>query len=142
MHTTSDEEAQDGGISFINKTSASARAFDIDMNAAATNGKIGICVDLDSSMNEACGNEVMANVKDGLIRCLDGGIGKFLCGLSLTVKNGDLSTVQTEGGPGWPRVLLNGSEDSNGDGLADGRMECTDPFGEFHCQHTHPSACA
>jgi hypothetical protein len=55
----------------------------------------------------------------------------------MQVKNGDLTTVQTEGNLGWPRVLLNGSEDADGDGRGGVHMECTDPFGEFHCQHTY-----
>lgn len=141
VRTNSDDEAEDGGISFLNVSSASASAFDIDMEDAAIDGRVGVCVDLDSSMNEGCGNEVMANIKDGLVGCLDGGVGKFLCGLALTVQNGDLTTVQTEGNLGWPRLLLNGSEDGNGDGLSGERMECTDPFGAFQCRFpcTQPS---
>ena len=49
----------------------------------------------------------------------------------MQVQNGDLSTVQTEGNLGWPRVLLNGSEDADGDGRGGVHMECTDPFGEM-----------
>jgi len=110
-------------------------------------------------MNEGCGNEIAANIKDGLIGCFDGEfVAKFLCGLSLTVlaspmlllasrtlfhfsrhamsrarfclqvKHGDLSTVQTEGNLFWPRVLLNGSEDANGDGQGGMHLECTDPI--------------
>lgn len=44
------------------------------------------------------------------------------------MKHGDLSTVQTEGNLFWPRVLLNGSEDLDGDGRGGQHMECTDPI--------------
>ena len=99
------------------------------MEEGAITGMTGVCVDLDSSMNEGCGNEIAANIKDGLIGCFDGEfVAKFLCGLSLTVKHGDLSTVQTEGNLFWPRVLLNGSEDANGDGQGGMHLECTDPI--------------
>ena len=52
---------------FINTTSGSADAFDIDLEAGNLNGKIGICVDVDASYNEGCGLKVAATVKDGLI---------------------------------------------------------------------------
>ncbi len=78
---------EDTEISFLNVSSASASAFDIDMEEGAITGKTGVCVDLDSSMNEGCGNSIAAAVKDGLIGCLDDEfVGKFLCGLSLTVR--------------------------------------------------------
>ena len=74
-------------IDFLNISDASASAFDIDMEEGAITKKTGVCVDLDSSMNEGCGNEVAAGIKDGLIGCMDGErIGKFICGLSLTVR--------------------------------------------------------
>tara|TARA_B100001173_G_C16028917_1_gene565492 strand:+ start:2886 stop:3344 length:459 start_codon:yes stop_codon:yes gene_type:complete len=118
----------DGDISFINITDASANAFDIDMEAGAITGKTGICVDLDSSMNEGCNVRPAAAIKDGLIGCFDYYSSKFLCGLSVEVKHGDLSTVQTTGNIIWPRVLVEGSEDADGDGRAIGRLECGDPI--------------
>ena len=57
------------GIEFLNLTSASARAFDIDMEEGAITQKTGVCVDLDSSMNQGCGNEVAAKIKDGIVGC-------------------------------------------------------------------------
>lgn len=57
------------GIEFLNLTSASASAFDIDMEEGALTKKTGVCVDLDSSMNQGCGNEVAAKIKDGIIGC-------------------------------------------------------------------------
>lgn len=43
------------------------------------------------------------------------------------MKHGDLSTVNIQGEPFWPRVLLDGSQDRDGDGKADPEMKCTDP---------------
>lgn len=43
------------------------------------------------------------------------------------MKHGDISTVSINGNPIWPRVLIEGSEDRDGDGKADGRMTCSDP---------------
>ena len=48
--------------------------------------------------------------------------------LCLQVYHGDLSTVQTSGNLFWPRVLLEGSGDRDGDGNADGKMTCSDPI--------------
>lgn len=62
VYTTSKAE-----VSFHNLTGGSANAFDISMEDAAINGKAGVCVDLDSSMNEGCGNPIAAQIKDGLI---------------------------------------------------------------------------
>jgi hypothetical protein len=45
------------------------------------------------------------------------------------VKHGDLSTVTMNGNPIWPRVLLDGSQDHDGDGVADASMSCSDPIG-------------
>lgn len=132
VHTQGGDSAivtVDNGISFLNVTSASASAFDPDMEEAVHTGKVGVCVDIDSSMNEGCGNEIMASIKDGMVGCFDNEwTGKFLCGLSLNIKHGDISTVQTEGNLFWPRVLLNGSEDTDGDGRGGQRMECYDPI--------------
>ena len=117
----------ENNLVFLNLTSGSASAFDPDLEDGAITGKTGICVDLDSSYNEGCSNKVGAMIKDSLIGCTDGPVGPFLCGLSLDVKHGDLSTVSTSGNLFWPRVLIEGSEDEDGDGKAPGRIECTDP---------------
>ena len=44
------------------------------------------------------------------------------------VLHGDLSTVQTSGNLVWPRVLVSGGADNDGDGFADGSMTCSDPI--------------
>jgi hypothetical protein len=118
-----------GGITFVNTTGGSAAAFDIDLEAAHLTGKNGICVDYDASMNEGCTNEVGALVKDSLTGCFDGPVGKLLCGLSLEIKHGDLSTVETTGNLFYPRVLLAAGEDHDGDGQGDPEMTCVDPIG-------------
>ena len=114
-------------MTFVNLSSGTAASFDIDMEQAAIDGRAGVCVDLDSSMNEGCSHPTVAAVKDGLVGCTDGFVSKFWCGLSVDVKHGDLSTVALSGNPSWPRVLLQGSGDSDGDGSAGGYLECTDP---------------
>lgn len=141
-----------GGIDFLNLTDGSSNSFDIDMHAGAITGKTGVCVDLDSSMNEGCNEETVAKIKDGVVGCMDAFVSQFLCGLALEVnihpppqtphpfthsptdplvraqvKHGDLSTVQTTGNLGYPRVLIKGSEDADGDGTAQGEMKCFDP---------------
>lgn len=119
-----------GDITFVNTTGGSANFFDVDMEAGAITGQTGVCVDIDSSMNEGCTNQIAAQVKDGLIGCFDGTAAKFMCGLSVDVWHGDLSTVHTSGNLAWweGRVLLEGSVDRDGDGQADGEMRCYDPI--------------
>jgi len=59
------------------------------------------------------------------------------------VKHGDLSTVETTGNLFWPRVLLTGSEDHDGDGQADPEMKCYDPLGKLYANSltTLPCPC-
>ena len=59
--------SNNGDIVFVNTTGGSADAFDPDLEEAAITGKTGICVDIDSSYNEGCSNQVGAMIKDGLI---------------------------------------------------------------------------
>jgi len=119
--------SNNGDLVFVNTTGGSSSAFDPDQAEAAITGKHGICIDIDPSYNEGCSNQVAASVKDGAIGCMDGFASKFLCGLSVDVKHGDLSTVSTSGNLFWPRVLLSGSEDHDGDGISDPSMVCNDP---------------
>lgn len=79
------EKIGDNGIVFVNLTSGSSNAFDPDMAVAALTNKTGICVDIDSSMNEGCPLEQVATVKDALVGCMDDFAAKFLCGLSVEV---------------------------------------------------------
>ena len=117
---------------FLNETSGSASAFDIDLQTGAATGKTGICVDIDSSYNEGCASKIGAAVKDGLVGCMDGFTSKFLCGLSVEVLHGDLSTVQTSGNLFYEdggRLLLGGASDHDGDGQNSPELRCTDPIG-------------
>lgn len=117
-----------GELTFLNNSEGSANAFDIDLAAGALTGKTGVCVDIDSSYNEGCSSQAGAAVKDGLIGCMDGFVSKFLCGLQVEVLHGDLSTVRTSGNLFYPRVLLNGAMDHDGDGQSDPAMQCWDPI--------------
>ena len=74
-----------GTIDFLNASGNAYDAFDIDLERGALNNKTGICVDLDSSMNEGCGNSAIASAKDGIVGCMDSFVGKFLCGLAVEV---------------------------------------------------------
>ena len=76
----------DDSITFVNLSSGSASSFDMDMEQGAIDGKTGVCVDLDSSMNEGCSNRQLAAAKDGIIGCADGFVSKFMCGLSVDVR--------------------------------------------------------
>ena len=118
---------QENNLVFLNLTSGSASAFDPDLEDGARTGKTGICVDIDSSYNEGCSNKAASFVKDGAIGCMDDYVGAFLCGLSLDVMHGDLSTVSTSGNLFWPRVLIEGADDEDGDGKSPSRVTCTDP---------------
>ena len=120
--------SNNGDIVFVNTTGGSSNAFDPDPGETAITGKHGICIDLDPSMNEGCSNQIAAGIKDGLIGCMDAAPAKLLCGLSVDIKHGDLSTVETSGNLFWPRVLLNGASDHDGDGQADPEMKCYDPI--------------
>lgn len=124
----------DGELTFLNLTEGNANAFDIDLEDGAATGKTGICVDIDSSYNEGCSSQAGAAVKDGLIGCMDGFVSKFLCGLTVEVLHGDLSTVRTSGNLFYPRVLLNGAMDHDGDGEAEPVMQCYDPIGEYRLE--------
>jgi hypothetical protein len=121
VYTTDDD------IVFLNSTAASAATFDPDLEIGAVTGETGICVDVDSSYNEGCNIQTAAFIKDGLIGCSDVYVGKFLCGLSVEIKHGDISTVEIAGNLIWPRVLIDGSQDLDGDGVADPAMSCHDP---------------
>ena len=128
IHTLYDTVLTDNDeIRFLNLSSGTGASFDVDMEDGALTGKTGVCVDLDSSMNEGCSHPKIAAAKDGIVGCTDGFISKFMCGLSVDISHGDLSTVVINGNPIWPRVLLDGSEDRDGDGRADAGMTCSDP---------------
>ena len=118
---------EENNLEFLNLTSGSASAFDPDLEDGARTGKTGICVDIDSSYNELCSNRGAAFVKDAAAGCMDDYVGAYLCGLSLDVSHGDLSTVSLSGNLFWPRVLVEGSDDEDGDGKSPGRVTCSDP---------------
>ena len=56
-----------------------------------------------------CGHRTLsrsAAIKDGLVGCTDGCVGKSLCGLTVEVHHGDLPTARVVGDEGYPRTLV------------------------------------
>ena len=71
-----------------------------------------------------------------LVPQADRAIGRFLCGLELHTKSGDPATTTIHGNLGYPRVLIAGSEDEDGDGLSAPSLECADPIEcESRCKY-------
>ena len=54
-------------------------------------------------------------------------VSQFLCGLELRTYNGDPLTATVHGSLEYPRVLVAGSADEDGDGEAEPAMTCGDP---------------
>lgn len=97
---------------------------------------MGICVDSNSLLYQSCHNEGMAYVADGLIGCTDRTISRYLCGIEFKVRGGDPITASLDGNLFFPRVLVAGSDDPDGDGLTVPRMECSDPIDcEQRCKY-------
>jgi len=117
----------DNTVQFLNRSTSASAAFDIDLENAHLTGATGVCVDFDSSFNEGCEISAVAIAKDALIGCFDDAVGKFLCGLSLDIRNGDPSTIATSGNLFWPRELIRGGSDNDGDGVADAELLCYNP---------------
>ena len=69
----------------------------------------------------------MALMIDGAVGCADRFVSQFLCGLELRTYNGDPATAQVHGSLDFPRVLVAGSADPDGDGNSEPRVECGDP---------------
>lgn len=124
-----------GEADLVNLTDARTDAFDIDLERAAITNKTGICVDLDSSMNEGCGDETAAFVKDGLVGCTDNFYSRFMCGQKVEIQHGDLSTaritgnslIESIGGVLVPttHTLIAATPDADGDGRAGDEVKCT-----------------
>ena len=118
----------DGGeIEFVDLEQGSGSFFDPDPSTQAITGEYGICVDVDSAMNQGCQDQTMASVVDGVLGCADRQVSMFLCGLELDIKDGDSSTASIEGNFLYPRVLVEAGEDSDGDGLVTPAITCSDP---------------
>lgn len=118
----------DGGVEFVNLTEGSSSAFDVDPGE-------GVCVDTDYAMFQGCPEPVMAKVVDGIIGCADRFVSQFLCGLELSVKHGDTSTASVEGSFVYPRTLIAGGDDLDGDGKQPAEFKCEDPIVRF--MHSH-----
>jgi hypothetical protein len=120
----------DGGdIEFVDLEQGSGNFFDPDPSTQAITGEYGICVDVDSAMNQGCQDQTMASVVDGVLGCMDRQVSMFLCGLELDIKDGDASTASIEGNFLYipPRVLVEAGGDADGDGLITPAITCSDP---------------
>jgi hypothetical protein len=113
------ETDDDGGVVFRDLDQGSGNAFDPDEGG-------GICVDMDYSLQQNCRSQTIAGVVDG-VGCFDGGVGLFLCGLNIDVHNSDVSTAAIDGEFSYPRTLVEGGSDGDGDGLVTPAMSCDSP---------------
>lgn len=119
-----------GEINLVDLDRGSGKVFDPDPATQAITGEWGICVDVDSAMNQGCPDQTMSAVMDGLVGCLDRQISTFLCGLEVDIKDGDTSTASIEGNFLYmpPRVLIAAGTDSDGDGVVTPAVTCSDPI--------------
>lgn len=119
----------DGNIVMLDLREGNTAAFDPDPVTQAITGEYGICVDVDSSMNQGCSDQTMSSIVDGLIGCFDKKISTFLCGLEVDIKDGDVTTASIEGNFLYipPRVLVAAGADHDGDGNPSPAITCGDP---------------
>lgn len=120
----------DGNIKLVDLEEGSGKEFDPDPYEQAITGEYGICVDVDSSMNQGCPDKTMSAVMDGVVGCMDRRVSAFLCGLELDIADGDSSTASIKGNFLYmpPRVLVEGGDDLDGDGKSTPAITCTDPI--------------
>ena len=120
----------DGNIELRDHEGGSSRSFDPDPSLQAITGEWGLCVDIDSAMNQGCPMETLAKAIDGVTGCVDRRVSYFLCGLELDVKHGDTSTASIDGSFFYdpPRTLVAAGADLDGDGLPTPAITCTDPI--------------
>ena len=118
-----------GEISLVDLEKGSGKAFDPDPDTQAITEEWGICVDLDSSMQQGCVDQTMSQVMDTVVGCFDRQVSMFLCGLELNVMGGDTSTASIQGNFMYmpPRVLVAAGPDLDGDGRGSPAVVCTDP---------------
>ena len=119
----------DGEIALINLTEGNSAAFDPDPAAQAATGEYGICVDVDSAMNQGCPDQTMSAIVDGVVGCFDRQVSRWLCGLEVDIKDGDTTTAAITGNFLYlpPRVLVAPGRDLDGDGVPTPALTCTDP---------------
>lgn len=79
-------------------------------------------------MMQGCKEKTASFFVDGISGCLNDRLMlKYLCGLELDVKDGDPSTTWLSGDLVWPRTLVAGGADPDGDGRAAAEVTCSDP---------------
>ena len=113
--------SSDKAVDYITSTVAAG-------NVSDPREGMGICVDSNALLYQSCHNEQLANVVDVVVGCADRMIARFLCGLEVKTRGGDPITATLHGNLFYPRVLVAGSEDTEGDGVTAPLMECSDPI--------------
>ena len=105
---------------YINISSGTSSSFDVDPGN-------GVCLDTEYRFFQGCPEEILAKVVDGLVGCPDRPVAYFLCGLELRAAHGDPGFISVEGNLFYPRTLIGGGTDVDGDGVNPSSFECSDP---------------
>ena len=124
------ETDDDGNIKMKNLTQGSGSVFDPDPQEQAITQEYGLCVDMDYSHQQGCRDATASAVMDGIVGCFDRQVSMFLCGLSLNIMDGDVSTATIEGNffyENGGRVLVAAGQDLDGDGQSSPLLTCSDP---------------
>lgn len=123
---TTEGFAEDG-VSLKNVSQGTGNMFDPEPSASAITGETGICVDVDSSMMQGCPQKTVSWMADSAIGCFDDKVSRYLCGLEVTVADGDVMNAGIGGDVFWPRTLVAGGPDLDGDGVSTPALTCTNP---------------
>ena len=85
---------------------------------------------MDYSHQQGCRDATASAVMDGIVGCFDRQVSMFLCGLSLNIMDGDVTTATIEGNffyENGGRVLVAAGQDLDGDGQSSPLLTCSDP---------------
>lgn len=107
-------------VDYLNYSTGTNNAFDVQPGQ-------GVCVDTDYRMFQGCPEEIMAKVVDGLVGCADRPVSYFLCGLEMHAAHGDPGEIAIKGNYLYPRTLIGGGQDMDGDGSNPSAFTCGDP---------------
>ena len=111
----------DNRVAYWNKSDGAAATFDPPAGH-------GVRVDSDYlRLYQAARGKSMALLLDGAVGCADRFVSRTSAALELRTYNGDPATAQVHGLLDYPRVLVAGSADPDGDGNSEPRVECGDP---------------
>lgn len=109
----------------VNDSAGSATAF--DPLPISEGGKSGICVDAPAEYNQFCDSSTLNDVTMGIVGCPSAFVLFWLCGLTLETRSGDSTTAALTGDAFYPRTLIAGRTDPDGDGISDAELKCYDP---------------